>query len=328
MTTSSIFSNISTAVAGRKNIIFLFLSSLLSILSLSACFTGIEGTKKISLSREDKKALAPTPEEIFFPGIEGEPLQQWSEGKQFLAADDKAILVFERRSLPQGVEDAPLGGKKLSFNGILSKMDVSGTLVTQISFTDGLRYYVYNTGKPLDQAMTYIKSDQIPMLIDLNLVKKVKDKLVDHKLWTRSPLWYDDSEERIDGKRFVPVTIVDVVPGNMIFPLKIQIEEESGNKAWMFMNYGNSGTESRSFHNLFSLDNPKRHYPNVSDEVWKNICEGKIILGMTKEECKLALGNPTSVNAGHDYSQTLDIWTYDNGAVLWFVDGILSRFRN
>jgi len=39
------------------------------------------------------------------------------------------------------------------------------------------------------------------------------------------------------------------------------------------------------------------------------------------------LGNPTEVDSGHYYTQTLDLWHYTDGKVLWFEDGTLSKFR-
>ena len=49
---------------------------------------------------------------------------------------------------------------------------------------------------------------------------------------------------------------------------------------------------------------------------------------MTKEECKLSLGNPTDVNSGHDWNSTIDFWQYPNGSYLRFQDGLLVSFRN
>ncbi|MDE6400707.1 MAG: hypothetical protein K2L68_07600, partial [Muribaculaceae bacterium] len=65
----------------------------------------------------------------------------------------------------------------------------------------------------------------------------------------------------------------------------------------------------------------------IEDDVWQLICSSKVRTGMTKDECRLALGNPKEVDSGHDYTQTLDLWHYSDGAVLWFEDGILTRFR-
>lgn len=294
---------------------------------LTSCFTGIESTKKINLSREDKKNIKPSEEELFYPGITGIPLQEWEEGHKFLATDDKAILIFESHYIPYSFSDLHLEGDTLSFSGIESRIDAAGNITVSVDFVDSQYKYPYNTGKTFDAAMSNFLSSQIPMLIDLEMVEKAKEKLVGHKLWTRTFLWYDESGERINGKKFVPVTIIDVLPGNMVFPFKLKINDENGLTAYMYMNAGISPTDSRAFPVLFSMTDIRKNYPSVSDKNWELICGGDVAVGMTKEECKLALGNPKDVSAGHDYSQTLDIWSYENGTVLWFEDGLLSRFR-
>ena len=48
---------------------------------------------------------------------------------------------------------------------------------------------------------------------------------------------------------------------------------------------------------------------------------------MTKDECRLSLGNPDELQSGHNTSQTLDIWQYSDGTYLFFSDGILTNFR-
>ena len=74
---------------------------------------------------------------------------------------------------------------------------------------------------------------------------------------------------------------------------------------------------------LYRLSAPTTSYPAISDENWALIQKGKIRLGMTKEECRLSLGNPTSTDSGHDYSSTIDIWKYEDGTFLRFQDGLL-----
>ena len=94
------------------------------------------------------------------------------------------------------------------------------------------------------------------------------------------------------------------------------------------MNAGGAGNESRTFQNLFSLADPKIKFPGIQDEVWSLIQLGKVRPGMTKEECKLSLGNPSDVNSGHDWNSTIDLWQYTNGTFLRFQDGVLLDFRN
>lgn len=279
------------------------------------------------MSREDKRISAPTEEEKFFSGIKGIPLIEWPQGKEFIVTDDRALLIFDAYVHPGDTAMISLKGKELKYAGVRSKMNVAGQLNLVIDFLDRDHIFTYDTGKEFDVAMQGVSSSDIPMLIDEEMVEEARKKLTGQHLWTKSSLWYDSDGNRIDGKRYVPVTITDVKTGNMVFPLMIEIKEENGEGAFMFMNFGNSPTESRSFHNLFSLSDIRKQYPAIEQDLWEYISNGKVKLGMTKEECRLALGNPTEVNSGHDYSQTLDLWNYDDGTVLWFEDGHLTRFR-
>ena len=314
--------------SSQKKIRILFsLFLILSSFSLSSCFTGIESTKKINLSREDRKRAYPTEEEKFMTAVQAQPLKSWERGKRFIVSDDKALLIIVPQDglLPTAPDSVK--GKILEFAGVKSKINAAGDFTVTILFTDRIYIYAYDTGKEFEKAMEEVMSDQIPMLIDETLVEEARQLLTGQNLWTRSNLWYDEEGNRIDGKKFVEVTVIDVKPGNMIFPLQLHIRTQYNEDAYMYMNYGSADNESRAFHNLFSLTDIKKNYPNIEPEVWSYISQGKVKVGMTKDECRLALGNPTDVNSGHDYSQTLDIWAYENGRILWFEDGRLSRIR-
>ena len=300
---------------------------LFVLISLSSCFTGIESTKKINLSREDKKNLIPTKEELFMSQVEPMPLKSWERGKRFIASDDKALLVIVPQSglLPYAPDS--IKGKKLEFVGVESKINAVGDLTVAILFNYGIYTYAYDTGKEFDLALEELKSDQIPMLIDEDMVIEARHLLSNQKFWSKTNLWYDKDGNRIDGKKYVEVRILDVMPGNMVFPLQLEIETEDKEQAFLFMNFGSANNESRAFHNLFSLTDIRKYYPNIEPETWDYISEGRVKIGMTKDEVRLALGNPSDLNSGHDYSQTLDIWSYENGRVLWFEDGRLVKIR-
>lgn len=313
-------------LTGLNYLIVTFLSLCIG-LTLNSCFTGVESTKKINLSREDKRKSAPTKEEQFMQKVEPSPLKDWETGKKFIASDDKALLVIvpQEGLLPIAPEE--IKGKELLFQGVESKINAAGNLTVTLLFSDGIYLYGYNTGKEFDDAMENVKSDQVPMLIDEDMVNQARDLLLNHKVYTRSALWYDKDGNRIDGKKYVEVTITDVKPGDMVFPLWVEFTTKNGEKAYSYMNFGSADNESRAFHNLFSLSDITRHYPNIDPETWDYISNSKVKEGMTKEEVRLALGNPADIRSGHDYSQTLDIWNYENGVVLWFEDGRLTKIR-
>ena len=259
--------------------------------------------------------------------IQSTPLKYWPQGKRFYVSDDKALLVIIPQAglLPYAPDSVK--GKIIEFSGLESKINAAGKITVTILFTDGIYSYAYDTGKEFDYAMENLMSDQIPMLIDEDMVTQARQLLSGQKFWSRSNLWYDSLGNRIDGQKYVEVTIEDVQPGDMIFPLRLELKTEDNTDVFVFMNFGNGNTESRSFHNLFSLTDIRKHYPNIEPETWNYISHGKIKEGMTKDEVRLALGNPADLMSGHDYSQTLDIWSYENGRVLWFEDGRLIKIR-
>lgn len=302
---------------------FLFYIMSATILLFSGCSTGIEKTKTISLSKNDKKELAPSQEEIFIEPLKAELLCDWSVGKSFLVSDERASVVFDAIGVQSNLE-----GKIVKYSGVEKKTTPDGTDEAVIIFSDGTESLRYSTGKRVEDAVGKISSMDIPMLIDLDLVDKAGKLLSGKTLWTRSQLWYDRLGNKISGRKFVPVTVEAVLPGNMIFPLRVNIRDENGDEAMLYMNLKNSGVESRTFSTLFNLKDQKLSYPSILPEVWSLIQDGKVKLGMTKEECKLSLGNPGDVNSGHDWNSTIDLWQYPNGAYLRFQDGLLVDFRN
>lgn len=301
---------------------------LLMLPALTACFTGVEGTKKIALSRKDKTLVRLTPEDEFLEPMHTVPLGEWKPGKQFMAADNRTLLVFDPEGLPTDPDSFPLKGKTLTYRATEPRRMPDGSDMAVLLFEcDGIPLR-YPTGKNLAEAPSQLTSDQLPLLIDLDLVAKADSLLRGKMMWTRSPLWYGADGSRVTGLKFVPVTVSAVTPGSLEFPLRVEFTDARGNAAALMMNFGFRKNESRAFPKIFSLSSPRDRYPAVSDSHWDLICRSKVTTGMTKAECKLALGNPGDAVSGRDYTQTLDLWQYPDGTVLWFEDGLLARFKN
>lgn len=305
--------------------IFCFILPI-TLLFLTGCTTGIESTKTIKYSKSEKKELASSSEEVFISSISPDTLKSWKSGKRFLISDNRASRVFETN--PGGtLKNDSIKGKIIKFNSFSTRITPGGTNQLIISFTDGINSYDYPTGKSKEEALKNITSLDIPMILDLDLVEQFNEKLMGKTFWTRSRLWYDKDGEKISGQKFVPVTISKVSPGDMLYYMHLFITDENGKEALLYMNPANKGMESRTFSNLFYISDPRLQHPGIQDNVWELICKGRVTAGMTKEECKLALGNPDDVSSGHDWNQTVDIWNYKNGIFLQFQDGLLTKFR-
>lgn len=279
------------------------------------------------MSKEDEKLMAKSPEQQYAASIQGTPLSAWEKGKMFLAMTDRTLYIFEPNGSSGDLIGENISGRKLSYLGVdrLVNPDLKDECV--ILFSDGRNTFRYRTKKTMDEALKEIDSSKLPLLGDLDLVESWRQKLNGTTLWTRSNLWYDYNGNRLPGLKFAKVIVEDVVPSAGDFPMKVKITGPNGEKAFLNMNYTSDMYDSRNFAALFYLSDPKKKYPNITNEVWTLIQRGKLGEGMTKEECKLSIGNPDEVQSGHSRSQTIDIWQYNDGTYLMFEDGLLTRFR-
>jgi hypothetical protein len=162
------------------------------------------------------------------------------------------------------------------------------------------------------------------------------------KYYITTPLWYDHSLHSINGLRHIAVNIESVTPGNHVYPLavnfkldKMSVNQEeitalglSADSVYtVFMTIGAERSSTRNFDAVFSFTNPRKKYPNVDENTWSLIEQSKVIIGMNRDECRLALGAPRQIDNIPTSSVILERWSYDDGVFLIFEDGILTRFR-
>jgi len=302
---------------------------LLPIIAIS-CSTGIEGTKKITVSRAEQHLLDPQPEDALNDSIKALPLNEWGVGKEFLVADNKASMVYEITDRAGNrVHGDSLNGVVVAFDGVESQSTPAGDDIGVVRFVDrtGGRTLRYVMRKNVNQIGDAVWSD-FPMLIDVAMAQQFNSRLKGRRLWVRTGLWYDEQGQPMRRAKFIPVTIKEVTAGNSVFPLAVRFNDGKVN-GWLPMNMpdGKGLRNSRGFASLFSLTDPKLKYPNITPEVWDLICRGRVTVGMTKEECRLSLGNPQEVDSGHNWDQLIDYWKYADGSYLMFVDDKIVNYR-
>lgn len=271
--------------------------------------------------------MAKSEEQKLAESIKGTPLSSWEKGKRFMAMSDRTLYIFEPNEQMAGQDASSMSGVVLKFEGVERYINPDLKEECVIVFSDGTNSYRYRTKKTTAEALNEIDSSKLPLMSDLDLVDSWRKELTGSTLWTKSNLWYDKSGYRLPGLKFAQVSILDVEPTSGDFPMRIKVSAPEGEVAYLQMNYTSDLHDSRNFSALFFLSDPKRKYPQISDENWALIQRGKLNTGMTKEECKLSIGNPDEVRAGHNRSQTMDIWQYSDGTYLFFTDGILNEFR-
>ena len=312
-----------------RGISFFVATSALMCLLLTSCGTGIEVTEHVTdkdVQRVLDKDTDYQPQVTL--DVYKDSLAAWKQGKRFWVADDqvKQMLLHTEG---YDKDTLHLAGHILSFSSLVaSGMYMDDSRKVDILFHDEATGtpLVYRYGKTVAESHSGFS---LPMLIDLDMVKYVADKLVGNEYFIRTPIWYDrKSEQMKDGRHFIKVRIDSVLPGNAVLPLRVLFTTvDTRERAMVWMNNNASTMLGRDFDALFAAADPRAAYPTITDANWERITRGQVVEGMTKEECRLALGSPKRINERPDQAGMREYWYYDGGAYLYFVDGLLSQFR-
>lgn len=292
----------------------------------TSCFTGIESTPRISTDDLRRSGVKATPEQAFAALLEGESPAEWTAGKQWLVSEDKISIIFS--GSPAGADS--LAGSILRLEGISEAKTLTGADVVELRLlTPDNNLLVYRTDVPADEWKSR-KSFNIPFTVELDPVMCADSLLRGKELYITTPLWYDENGHRINGLRHIPVTVSSVKAGTANYPLKVcfTAAEDDAPVRCVYMTYGNSPSSNRNFDKLFRFDNPRLGYPDISDRTWGLIIRSQLAEGMSRDEARLALGSPASIDRGATRgSMQIERWSYDNGVFLIFEEGVLIRYR-
>lgn len=295
------------------------------MLPMAGCFfTGVESTPTIT-GRDVKREVQPaTAEDTFLADVTDEPLSAWEPGKAFRVTDERIKRIFGATA----PTDEHLAGTDIRFLSAAETRGVTGDNVTDITFLSprGFRL-VYRVNRPLAELLQ-ADAIEIPFTIQHSTIDAVGQRLDGQRYYILTSVWRDDDDAPLRGRKFIPVTIDSVAPGNAIFPVKVAFTDSEGHSARVFIHPGAKGAAPRTFSRVFAFTDPARRYPHIAPDHWQMIIDGRVTEGMTTEECRLALGTPKEVDRGATNSFLREAWLYENGVYLLFEDGILKRYRH
>lgn len=293
-----------------------------------ACGTGIEISDKVT-DKEVKRVIdqAGIKQDELTLDAYVDSLPAWKTGKRFWVADNQIKLLFAHTG-EFDIDTVPLAGHILEYVGYDTGGLYDNRLTVNILFRDQHdgKTYVYRTGRTIDE---FGRSFSIPMLIDLDMVDHIARQAVGKEYYIRTDIWYHPvTEQMINGRHFIKVHIDSVLPGNAIMPLRlIFTTADTRQQAMVWMSDNASTMHGRDFDALFVSVNPRENYPTITDDNWERITRGQVVEGMTKDECRLAMGSPRRISERPDQGGMREYWYYDGGCYLFFVDGLLSQFR-
>ncbi len=303
-----------------------FICCIAMLLSLEGCFTGVESTKAITQKDVERAYSGNAGKTTQTIEIKLDTFPDWNMGKRFFVTDNNIRYIFSPS--PQfNADTLTLEGKEISYDGYTIGISIDGRPVVNLHFKYGTTGLQYNTNRTMDDITRRHSSRlEVPFLVDLDEVERLKDVLRGKSLYIKTSIWYDSNGEMTWGRKYVKVNITDVLPGDKVFPFRIEFND-AGRTAYVFMSYRDNYLQ-RSFDNLFSDADLRQLYPAISDENWQRIINGQIATYMTKEECRLSIGPPDNLERVPTYNGVREYWYYSNGTYLIFdEEGLLTTFR-
>lgn len=215
-------------------------------------------------------------------------------------------------------------GDKFEYEYIGSKERLCDTDV--FNTIDGLAYL-----NDVDKAKELLLDKDIYINHDYGNIESSKGKIDDKWNFPVPP-------ERIPLKKYTPVRIVKVGVGDSGHcPVKIVFRDSRGreyyyNVAFSLVNGNKTYTSGMiysdgMFDEAFSFNNPKLKYKNIPTSQWCLIQEGKVIIGMSKEACRLSWGAPKGINTTTGEFGVQEQWVYGD-RYLYFKNGRLTTIQN
>ena len=293
---------------------------------LSACYTATESTPRIKV--DDEVINRPTTEQLVIDNnFTARGCDTWIAGKAFTSIDDKLSPMLRPEANRPLIEQGFMG-KIFTYKGYRQENIYGNKEVVYLLYECDSILYSYYTGKSMQEIVELQYQPLIPTLVDMDEIAMARSLFVGKHLYILTNQWYDAGGQLIDGRQFIEVEVTAVKPGNSALPLALCFADNTGKEACVFITTRSSArTQMLSFDRLFSYDNPRFKYPDITDENWEAITEGRLIKGMTKIECRLAIGLPAEVKKVPTYSGLKEQWMYNNGSYLFFSDGLLEEFR-
>ena len=317
-----------------KRILLFFLPTV--ILLAAACFTGVESTPRINADDVRRQnAGTVSAEALFLADIKPTPPAAWKPERALLVANDRISLALTAASQRRD----RLAGHTIYFEGFTPARSLTGDDASEAVFRadDGSRIYYRLPGVDAARLDTLASLD-VPFTIDLETVARLDSVLRGMKVYVRTPAWYSpDTRVAVQGFRHVEVLIDSVAPGDENFPAAVffsltdpELRRQAcpdGKNRMMLMSVGDSRAATRNFDTFFAFTDPRRSYPDIKDDIWQHIIRSNVKEGMTRDECRLALGAPTSLERIPTTAGVAERWRYTDGIFLIFEDGVLTVFR-
>lgn len=273
------------------------------------------------------------------------PMWEWKKGMKFIPQEDEYNIGFDIPLKPYKSGWDAKSLKNSDYAGKIFEIDRVEERHVSCPRGDCVRTYVVFSVEGEDQLYEYefigSKSEmknaysdtfqQISRLRYIGDILKDRKLLVDKTLYIMTRMWKGDSTALKDGRKYIPVKVLNIGFSNDEFhDTSIAFETSDGVKAYVDVYLGGTNINSsyrdssvsNSFDELFSLDDPRGKYKGRAD-MWDDITRGVVKIGMTEDEVVWSWGNPDKINKSYPGP---DQWVYESKC-LYFEGGKLTAFN-
>lgn len=283
-----------------------------------------------SLFSQNKKTEQISEEELFIQN--NFPIKspgKWKQGEPFIYINSRLNITLKPEK-PIFDDTTNYQNRQFVFSQFKQQTDWNGTSTLDLVFQADNRNFRFETGKTLEQISDTTYNPLIAGLIWLPEIVKADSLLKGKTIYILTSEWKSEQKDLLkEVRKFVPVQITAVKPGDEYTPVNIIFKNQAGHSFSIGTTLsGTLNTASRfKFHRIFSFSDPRLKYKEISDENWQLITEGNLANGMTQSEVRLSIGKPTEINRIPTYSGLREQWLYNSGTMISFQDGRITNFR-
>lgn len=311
----------------RKRHIFITLTGVALAASVSGCYSA---TTTPAISAGDvKRELAEntSPDWDLLASVNAPPPSKWEIGKQWIVTDNRLQLILS--PLTPGMELPDLKGRTMTLTGIDSTRSIMGAneaeLILSLTTDSLMRFRTKLTPDELNSRHSFT----IPFTVDLDIVARADSILRGKQLYVMTSTWLDSLGRYMKARKFIPVEVTSVTAGTTDAPMRVNFRaaDNPSLRGNLLLALSSDPNRMRAFTTMFAPNDPRLTHPDILPETWELIMRSEVAQYMTRNECRLALGSPRSVDRRELFGFTRETWYYDNGVYLIFDDGILKQFR-
>lgn len=279
-------------------------------------------------SKTDKERIA-TEEQFLAENFTLKSPSKWKPGEQFIYIEHKLNITIKPLH-PILNDTTDYKNVIFTFDSFKEQTDWLGKSSLDLIFKTDNGKFKYETGKSLEQFSDTTYNPLIAGLIWLDEIERADSLFRGRKLYILTSEWLSDNEsDLLKTRKFIPVEVTSVEPGNTHYPVRFNFVDEQGTSFSILSTLsGTLNSPSRmAFEKIFSFEDPKLKYKDIKEPNWVSITYGRINEGMTQQEVKLSIGKPTEIKRIPTYSGLKEQWFYNNGMMIFFEDGLVTKFR-